>query len=306
MEQTMDEQPTTIKTKPRNGFMAFLLSLFLPGLGQVYNGQPIKAAICFGLLLLIPLLFGVTRGTTFFYGLLSFFVIEIALRIYIIIDGVMNAKRQKEYVIKPYNTWYYSLLIAIAMIAILIAYDENAVLGTQTIANPTSSNAPTLQNGDWLIVDMKAYNNSEPDYGDIVVYSGLDGRTDAFRIVGRPNDTIELIGNSVKINGKESKSTFIKETTSEQVPVIEFEEELPNGHKHLVYKFKQPYDSTKISMKNIVVPSDSYYLLGDNRDNAMDSRYEGFISRDRIQGRIVYSYWGRTGIDRVNIDFTDK
>ena len=88
--------------------------------------------------------------------------------------------------------------------------------------------------------------------------------------------------------------------------VVEFEEELPNGHKHLIYKLKTPYDSTKTNIKNIVVPSDSYYLLGDNRDNAADSRYEGFISKDRIKGRIIYSYWGRTGTKRINIDFTDK
>ncbi|MBA3987035.1 MAG: signal peptidase I, partial [Flavobacteriales bacterium] len=81
---------------------------------------------------------------------------------------------------------------------------------------------------------------------------------------------------------------------------------LPNGHKHLIYKFKQPFDSTKTNIKNIIVPSDSYYLLGDNRDNAADSRYEGFVSKDRIKGRIIYSYWGRTLTKRMNIDFRDK
>jgi signal peptidase I len=306
MEQTIDEQPTTIMTKPRSGFIAFLLSLLLPGLGQVYNGQPKKAVIFFSLLLLFPLLFGLTRGTTFFYGLLSLFVIEIALRIYIIIDGVKNAKQQKEYVLKPYNTWYYHLLIAIGMLAILMVYDISTVLGTQTFKIPTTSNNPTFQVGDWLVADMRAYKDNEPDYGDIVVYSRPDGQIYTFRVVGRPNDNIELIDNIVSINGKPSKSTFIKETTNDEMPVVEFEEELPNGHKHLIYKFKVPYDSTKTNIKNIVVPSDSYYLLGDNRDNAADSRYEGFISKDRIKGRIIYSYWGRTSTKRMNIDFTDK
>lgn len=306
MEQAIDEQPTTIPTKPRNGFIAFLLSLLLPGLGQVYNGQPKKAIIFFGLLLFIPLVFGLTRGTTFFYGLFSLFIIEIALRIYIIIDGVKNAKRQKEYILKPYNTWYYHLLIAIGMLAILMVYDISTVLGTQTFKIPTTSNNPTFQLGDWLVADMRAYKNNEPDYGDIVVYSRPDGQIYTFRVVGRPNDNIELLDNIVSINGKPSKATFIKETTNDEMPVVEFKEELPNGHKHLIYKFKTPYDSTKTNIKNIVVPPDSYYLLGDNRDNAADSRYEGFISKDRIKGRIIYSYWGQTGTKRMNIDFTDK
>lgn len=85
-----------------------------------------------------------------------------------------------------------------------------------------------------------------------------------------------------------------------------FAEELPNGHKYLIYKFRQPYDSLKANIRNIVVPSGSYYLLGDNRDNAADSRYEGFISEDSIKGRIIYSYWGRAATERMNIDFTDK
>jgi signal peptidase I len=306
MEQTIDEKPTTIPTKPRNGFIAFLLSLILPGLGQVYNGQPKKAIIFFGLLLFIPLVFGLTRGTTFFYGLFSLFIIEVALRIYIIIDGVKHAKRQKEFILKPYNTWYYHLLIAIGMLAILMVYDLSTVLGTQTFKIPTTSNNPTFQLGDRLVADMRAYKNNEPDYGDIVVYSRPDGQIYTFRVVGRPNDNIEIIDNIVSINGKPSKATFIKETTNDEMPVVEFEEELPNGHKHLIYKFKTPYDSTKTNIKNIVVPPDSYYLLGDNRDNAADSRYEGFISKDRIKGRIIYSYWGQTGTKRMNIDFTDK
>ena len=306
MEHIIDEQPITITTKPRNGYIAFLLSLLTPGLGQVYNGQPKKAIIFLGLLLLYPFLFGLTRGTTFFYGLLSLLIIDVGLRIYIIFDGVKNAKRQKEYILKPYNTWYYHLLIAIGIIVIIIVYDTTSVLGTQSFINYSTSNSPTLQDNDRLIADMRAYKNNEPDYGDIVVYSGYDGQFSTFRIVGRPNDNIELIDNIVSINGKLSKATFIKETTNDEMPILEFEEEFPNGHKHLIYKFKQPYDSTKTNIKNIIVPPDSYYLLGDNRDNAADSRYEGFINKNRIKGRIVYSYWGQAGIQRMNIDFRNK
>lgn len=306
MEKTIDKQVKKITTDPRNGFKAFLLSLLLPGLGQIYNGQPKKAIILFLLLLLFPLLFGLTRGTTFFYGMLLLFVIEIVLRIYIIFDGVKSAKRQKEYILKSYNTWYYYILIAIGMFVILMAYDMQSVLGTQTFKIPSISNNPTFQVGDRLVADMRAYKNNEPDYGDIVVFSSPDGQMYTFRIVGKPNDSIELIDNIVSINGKLSKATFIKETTNEQMPVVEFEEKLPNGHKHLIYKSKQPYDSTKTNIKNIVVPPDSYYLLGDNRDNAVDSRYEGFISKDRIKGRIVFSYWGLTGIKRMNLDFRNK
>lgn len=192
------------------------------------------------------------------------------------------------------------------MIAILSAYDTRTVLGIETFKIPSISNNPTLQVGDRLIADMEAYKNNEPDYGDIVVYSNPDGQIYTFRVVGLPNDRLELINNIVSINGKPSHTTFIKETTNDGLPVVEFEEELPNGHKHLIYKPKQPYDSAKANIKNIVVPSNSNYLLGDNRDNAVDSRYEGFINENRIKGRIIYCYSSTTSIKRMNTDFRNK
>ncbi|MDD3280983.1 MAG: signal peptidase I, partial [Bacteroidales bacterium] len=52
-------------------------------------------------------------------------------------------------------------------------------------------------------------------------------------------------------------------------------------------------------------PADSYFLLGDNRDNALDSRYVGFVSKDCIQGRFLYIY-ASTSFQRINTDIRDK
>jgi signal peptidase I len=306
MQQTIDYLPTTLAVKPRNAFIAFLLSLLLPGLGQVYNGQPKKAIILFSLLLLSPTIFGLTRGATSFYGLASVLAIEIALRIYSIADAVYFAKRQKDYELQPYNTWYYHLIIAIGMLAVLIIFDVRTMMGIAVYKVPTISSNPTFEVGDRIVVDMKAYKNSAPNYGHYVTFSRSDGELYNFRVVGRPNDKLDLIDNIVSINGKASKATFIKETTCDEMPVQEFEEQLPNGHKHLMYKFKVPYDEAKATIRNIEVPPDCYYLLGDNRDNAMDSRYVGFVHKDSIKGRVMYSFWGQTGTKRMNIDFTDK
>lgn len=306
MEQTAKEHQTTNTSNPRIGFIAFLLSLLVAGLGQVYNGQLKKALIFYGSLRILPLAFGLTRGTTTFYGLLFFFALEIAFRIYVIIDSVKHAKRQREYVLKPYNTWYYHLLIAIGMLAISMIYSTATILGTQTFDIPTTSNNPTFNVGDRLIADMKAYRDKEPDYGDLAVFSRPDGLVYTFRVIGLPGDKIELTDNIASINGKPGKAKFIKETTIDGIEVLELEEGLPNGHKHLIYRFKQPGNDANANLKNIVVPSDCYYLLGDNRDNALDSRYQGFIRRDRIKGRIIYSIWGQTGTQRMNIDFRDK
>ena len=303
MEPILDiDQPTYI-IKPRKGFIAFLLSLVLPGLGQIYNGQPKKAIIFFGLLLFIPLLFGLSRGTTFFYGLLTFAAVMLTLRIYILVDAVRNARRQKKYILKAYNTWYYHLIIAAGMLGVLIIYDLNSVLGTQSFQIPTSSGNPTIQVGDWLVADMRAYNNKKPDYGDLVLFSGSDGELYFFRIVGKPNDIVDLTNNIAGINGKPGKSRFIREAFSLEGSFMEFEEKLPNGHKHRIYNLQDPPDSANANIKNITVPPDSYYLLGDNRSWSADSRYVGFIHKDSIKGQIAYSYWGANGFSRMNVDF---
>ena len=306
MEHTIENQTKTMITKPRKVFIAFLLSLLFPGLGQVYNGQLKKAIILFCLLLIYPLLFGLTRGTTYFYGLILLFIIEIAFRLYLIIDAVMNAKRQKEYILKPYNTWYYHLLIAILIQTILMMYNSNILLGTRTYKIPSTSNEPTLLVGDNIVADMKAYDVKEPDYGDIVVFSKPDGQNFVFRVIGRPNDKVELVDDIACINGNLCKSTYIRETTNDGTIVDEYEEELPNGHKHLIYKFKAPFIGPKSNIKDIIVPPDCYYLLGDNRDIAADSRNIGFVNKQRIEGRIMYCYWGTMRKKRINIDFKDK
>ncbi|MFO0355767.1 MAG: signal peptidase I [Sphingobacteriaceae bacterium] len=304
MTTTTDEQ-TTLDIRPRKGFVAFLLSLFLPGLGQVYNGQLKKAVICFSLLLFFPIVFGLTRGATTFYGLMTLLVIEILLRLYTIIDAIKYARRQKDYIPQVYNTWYYHLIIASAMLAILWFCDMKSLTGVQTFKIPTTSNQPTIQFGDWVVGDMRIYNNTKPNYGDIIIFKKDDGFFYQSRLVGLPNDKLELNDNIVSINGRPSKSVFIKEAISDDMPVNEFEEELPNGHKHNLYKFIQPYDSTKTSIKNIIVPADCYYVLGDNRDNSFDSRFIGFIKKQDVFGKLIYSYWGKT-TKRINIDFRDK
>jgi signal peptidase I len=307
MEQLIDNHPKQKISKPRNGFTAFFLSLILPGLGQIYNGQPKKGIIFFGLLLLIPFLFGMTRATTFFYGMFTLFIIEVFLRIYIIIDSIVYARRQRVYVQKSYNTWYYHLLIAVGMIAILTVYDLNAVLGTQSFKIPSLSNNPTFQSGDFILADTRAYQNKKPEYGDLVVFSRSDGNTYTYRIVGLPNDEIAVIDGVVSINGKLCKSRFVKKTKNNfGMRVEEFEEMLPNGHTHLIYKCGSPYEDKIANFEKALIPADSYFLVGDNRDFSRDSRFDGFVSRGQIIGRMIYSYWGEAGSIRMNIDFRDK
>jgi signal peptidase I len=302
----MNSEINNEKNKPRNPILAFFLALIGPGFGQIYNGQINKGIIFLVIELLLPIFYGLTKLGVFFVGFISILVVGILYRIYLIFDATTNAKKLKNFTPKSYNTWYYFLGIIVGIYTILYFYDTNSIVGVKSFKIPTTSNEPTIKVGDKVIADLNAFNTIKPNYGDIVIFQKKDSLNPwIYRIVGLPNDSIEIQNNFLIINGKKCKTTFIKETKSQEFDVKEYEEELPNGHLHKIYTFKKPFEDNENAEHVFIIPKKSYYLMGDNRDNAMDSRYIGVLKEEEIKGKVVFSYWGKTN-DRINIDFRNK
>lgn len=308
MEHIIEQESEVMSIQPRSALLAFLFSVLTPGLGQLYNGQFQKAMIYWGIYIIAPMIFSISHGATTFYGLMIFCSIIVGLNIYFVIDAIYHARQLQSYVLKPYNTWYAYAFFVLMILFIFMFYDVQYILGIQEYRVPTTSCNPTLQTGDRLIADIKAYKKNAPNYGDIVLYSAPYDVQNTYwvsRIVGLPNDNIAMKNNVLYVNGKPCLLTFTQDTVINDEELNEYEEELPNGHKHLLYKYKKPHPKTKSNFESITIPSGSYFLLGDNRDNSIDSRFLGFIVRDKILGRFMYSYWGE-GKDRINIDFNNK
>lgn len=132
---------------------------------------------------------------------------------------------------------------------------------------PSSSMVPTLQINDRLIVDKVAYRFSEPQRGDIVVFSPTDALRaqnfrDAFikRIIGLPGDTVQVTQNRVFINGQPLEEDYIQDA-----PAYEWGPQ--------------------------VVPEGEFLVLGDNRNNSYDGHSWGFVPRDHIIGRATVRFW---------------
>ncbi len=294
------------KNKPRNPILVFFLAFLFPGFGQVYNGQIKKGVLFFLISFTLPILFGFTGIGAFFIGFFVIIIVDFSFRFYVIYDAIKNAKKLKNYTLKSYNTWYHYFIIISGIITIIWFYDYNSVVGVKSYKIPTTSNEPTIKVDDRIIANLNAFKSNKPNYGDIVIFQKKDSLNPwIFRIVGLPNDKLEIQKNFLIINGKKCKTKFIKETKSEEFDVNEYEEELPNGHKHKIYTFKKPFEENKNAVNEIIIPANSYYLIGDNRDNAMDSRYIGVIKTEEIIGKIMFSYWGKTN-DRIKIDFKKK
>ena len=181
---------------------------------------------------------------------------------------------------------------------------------------PSGSMKPTLLVGDYLFVSKPAYGYSrhsfpfslapiegrlwakEPQRGDIVVFKlPSDPSIDYIkRIIGLPGDKIQMIGGQLYINGtptqREALPLVRMEEDGHAVTRYEYIETLPGGATFHIYEDgnQQPLDNTPV----YTVPAGHYFMMGDNRDNSMDSRVQdhvGFVPFENIIGRADFLFF---------------
>jgi len=298
-EETLTEDGADIK--PRKPWVAFILSLLTPGLGQIYNGQLKKGLLFLGLLF-IPLIIASAKFIHNFNGFAWLVLVELLLRLYIIVDSIRFAKTQTEFIPKKYNSWYYHLLFASGIVSLFQIFPPHKVLRIHSFNISTESNMPAMMPDDKVVANLEEYNGRKPQYGELVAFNSPQGGVWTFRVVGLPGDKIDFDGSFLTVNAKKCKVTRVGSKEINGWPMIEYVEELPNGYKHHILLYNGD-DGGKRESRQLTVPQDSFYLMGDNRDNALDSRFIGPIGGENILGRLLYTYWG-DNIDRINIDLT--
>jgi len=129
------------------------------------------------------------------------------------------------------------------------------------------------------------------------------------RVIGLPGETVEFRDNQVFINGQllpEHRMIGDPPTPGDNQSALitkEFEQRQP-GEQYTVYYDQQNVDAVKsgqhlsqrgrefgVAGKTMVVPQNSFFVMGDSRDNSEDSRYWGFVPRELIIGRAMFVYW---------------
>lgn len=206
--------------------------------------------------------------------------------------------------------------VAASILVLLAVALAVRILLFQPFVIPGSSMEPAVLRGDDIFVDKRSYGYSRysfpfdagfenrfgsalPARGDIVVFRlpGNTGIDYVKRVIGLPGDEIVIEKGVLRINGNPVPKVATGTFTSQPAPGMSraepaFEETLPGGRKFTVLEGEPdgPYDNAG----PFKVPSGHYFMLGDNRDNSMDSRsmqQVGFIPADNIIGRVAFIYF---------------
>ncbi len=221
-------------------------------------------------------------------------------------DATPSKRRE---IVDSLRTIGAGLLVAIAIQTVLF----------QPFTIPSSSMEPGLVTGDYVVVSKFPYGWSRaslpfnaplfsgrvfgrnPARGDVVLFRlpRDPQQTWVKRVIGLPGDRVEVHGGQVFVNGRALPQTAVGMTRDHDAPdrpVMQVRETQPNGRAYVTYDGDpaSPADDRPVQ----VVPAGRYLMMGDNRDNSLDSRFSadvgvGLLPAENIVGRaeLVVASW---------------
>ncbi len=190
---------------------------------------------------------------------------------------IQNAKSQRELYLSDRKSWWKRThlefwknwvepFVVAGLLAIVI---RTYLLGPYRI--PTASMRPTFMEGDRIFVDKLSYRFHAPKRGDIIVFKyPKDPKKDFVkRLIGFPGDKILIHDGKLSVNGRDLTE---------------------NPFANHYYYNRDDWDYGKEGV-TILVPPDSFFVLGDNSAQSSDSRNWGFVPKKNLIGQAFFIWW---------------
>jgi len=200
--------------------------------------------------------------------------------------------RQKPGWLSSVQSLAVTVVIAVFVITFLV----------QAFQIPSESMENTLLIGDYLLVDKVHYGHRGP-WGEILPYTPAKrGEIIVFRypvhpqqhfvkrVIGLPGDHIRLLDRRVLVNGVPLQENYVIHTKPD---FDRFRDDFPLTDIPSANMEPQWWEEMQKLVRNgeLIVPPNHYFVLGDNRDESLDSRYWGCVPRENIIGRPLMIYW---------------
>jgi signal peptidase I len=282
---------------------AGFLSLVLPGLGQIYAGHWWLGVLLY---LVLWVSTGLTFAATWLFKptppavatLAVGAALLVALRLGAAIDAALRTRGRRVASSRPVykSTWIAALVMVGLQLVMSSEVIGRPLSGWRSFSMASASEMPTLMRGDHVVADVRQV--KVPDYGDVIVFRHpRDPKAEHVkRVIGLPGDRVQIRAGVVILNGD------AMQRTPEGHPILfssaprvsgykQFRETLHNGRSYAVLRRA---DKPPQTTAEYVVPPGHLFVLGDNRDDSMDSRLTaqfGYVPAENVIGIVHTVYW---------------
>jgi signal peptidase I len=202
------------------------------------------------------------------------------------------------------RNWAAFVGVAVALLG--VAFILLRVFAFEPFRIPSASMAPTLQIGDYILaykwpygrygsygadVEIEWLKSGKPKRGEVFVFKYPRNRNINYvkRVIGLPGDRIRFDGHALIVNGiaadRKRLSAFSYGANGAQRVAGHIYQETVQGVSYRIFLEDDTPDD--LASGAVVVPPNQYFMMGDNRDNASDSRYWGFVPAANIVGKAV-------------------
>lgn len=280
--------------------IALPLSIFFPIISFYFMGLSLIRSVVYSLVLNAQYFAVMFFGDRFFSWKTSAVLTIISAAIFFIVTFSIlirsSSKGDLSGVIEQKRRYIVPVILSVVLAFFCEFYRSNLTIYS-TFKMPSESMLPTLLSGDLVEVNMKAYSSDrKPSRGEVVVYSAPFEKETRYikRVIGLPGDRVKFFENQIFINDvvqphATSERKRAEVGTVELMQTSHEVEETLGGVKHLILlsDFRASQNSNWPSDgSSYQVPENTFFVVGDNRNDSTDSRVYGAVPYEDMIGRV--------------------